>query len=61
MDLVEVPSLVEYRNDGFFGQDCVLASGKNRTQFMNILTALNLCDLGQDRENEIHKARKEPL
>lgn len=32
----------------------------NRTRFMNILTALHLCDLEQDRQNEILKARKEP-
>ena len=61
MGLVEVPSLVEYWNDdGFFGQDFVRASGMNRTRFMNILTALHLCDLEQDRQNEILKARKEP-
>ena len=61
MGLVEVPSLVEYWNDdGFFGQEFVRASGMNRTRFMNILTALHLCDLEQDRQNEILKARKEP-
>ena len=61
MGLVEVPSLPEYWNDdGFFGQDFVRASGMNRTRFMNILTALHLCDLEQDRDNEIRKARKEP-
>ena len=61
MGLVEVPSLVEYwNNDGFFGQEFVRASGMNRTRFMNILTALRLCDLEQDRQNEILKARKEP-
>ena len=61
MGLVEVPSLIEYQNDdGFFGQDFVRASGMNRARFMNILTALHLCDLEQDRVNEIHKARKEP-
>lgn len=61
MGLVEIPSLIEYWNDdGFFGQDFVRASGMNRTRFMNILTAVHLCDLEQDRINEMHKARKEP-
>ena len=32
----------------------------NRTRFMNILTALHLCDFELDRQNEIKKARKEP-
>ena len=50
MGLVDVPSLAEYWND---------ASGMNRASFMNILTALHLCDLEQDRVNELRKARKE--
>ena len=61
MGLVEVPSLSEYWNgDGFFGQDFIRDSGMSRTRFMNILTALHLCDLEQDRLNEAKKARKEP-
>ena len=61
MGLVDVPSLAEYwNNDGFFGQDFIRASGMNRARFMNILTALHLCDLEQDKVNELHKARKEP-
>ena len=58
---MEVPTLLEYWNDdGFFGQDFVRASGRNRTRFMNILTALHLCDFELDRQNEITKSRKEP-
>ena len=61
MGLVEVPTLTEYWNDdGFFGQDFVPSSGMNRARFMNILTALHLCDFEQDRQNEMKKARKEP-
>ena len=33
-------------------RDFVRSSGMNRTRFVNILTALHLCDLEQDRENE---------
>ena len=61
MGLVEVPTLLEYWNDdGFFGQDFVRASGMNRARFMNILTALHLCEFELDRQNELKKARKEP-
>ena len=56
-----VPTLPEYWNDdGFFGQDFVRASGMNRARFMNILTALHLCEFELDRQNEVKKARKEP-
>ena len=61
MGLVEVPTLAEYwQDDGFFGQDFLRDSGMSKTRFMNILTALHLCDFELDRQNELKKSRKEP-
>ena len=58
MGMVDVPTISSYwSSDSFFGQDFIQESGMSRNRFANILSALHICDLEEDDENQRKKGR----
>lgn len=56
--MVDVPSVSDHWNhDSFFGQDFMRNLGMSRRRFQDILSALHLCDIEEDQENQRKKVR----
>ena len=60
MGMVDIPAMNDYWNrNNFFGEPFMLTSGLTRRRFLNILSALHLCDLETDDSNERKKANRQ--
>ena len=52
MGMVDMPVLKDcWNNDSYFGQEFIRSSGTSRNRFLNILTAIFICNMEEDAIN----------